>query len=63
MDADGQDELSDEERPRGGGERELPEDAEERHGYDEEDEDDENGDEEGFEIGRASCRERVSKQV
>jgi len=49
MDADGQDELSDEERPRGGAERELPEDAEERHGYDEDDEDDENGDEEGFE--------------
>ncbi len=43
MDADGQDELSDEERAQGGGERELPEDAEERHGYEEHDEDNEEG--------------------
>jgi dihydroneopterin aldolase len=49
MDGDSHDELSDEERLRGGeehsrdGERELPDDAEEQHGYDDEDEDDEEG--------------------
>ncbi len=50
MDADGHDELSDEERGQGGGERELPEDSEERHGYEEDDEDgDDEDDGEGFE--------------
>jgi dihydroneopterin aldolase len=42
MDGDGHDELSDEELA-AGEERELPDDAEEQHGYDEEDEDDEEG--------------------
>ncbi len=46
MDGDPHDELSDEERPRGEEERELPDEAEEDDAY-EEDEDDE--EEEGFE--------------
>jgi dihydroneopterin aldolase len=46
MDGDSHDELSDEERAEGD-ERELPDDAEEQHGYAEDD--DEDDDEEGFE--------------
>ncbi|MFZ1155091.1 MAG: dihydroneopterin aldolase [Solirubrobacteraceae bacterium] len=42
MDGDPHDELSDEERAQGD-ERELPDDAEEQHGYGEDDEEDEEG--------------------
>ncbi len=48
MDGESHDELSDEERAQGGGERELPEDSEERHGYEEDDADDDD-DDDGFE--------------